>query len=244
MPTFRQSKLVEGPESPEATNNARQWELQSVRWLFARKGGQSLGAVLLLVLACPAPRTTWLRASLQLPMTVTWALPHCLRWLCWDTGPLSQCGSAPLQVQAAANTNHVWASTPASRCFPWTARLSPSTTSCVLKTADGVFSRSLVMWPLDVAPSPFPPARLTHFPPGFPVLLTLGTTSFHSLRGGAWTSSLQGHRLQWTCLACLWSCWGRQPGVPTEGLGCCPALLQSLWGPSVTAPWLEAACGL
>lgn len=115
------SSRGQNPQRQPTTH--RQWELQSVRRLFVRRGGQRLEAVLLLVLACPAPRTTWLPASMQLPMTVTRALSHCLCWLCWDTGPLSQCGSAPLQVQAVANTNHVWASTPASRCFPWIARL-------------------------------------------------------------------------------------------------------------------------
>lgn len=85
---IEQSKLVEGTESPEATNNVPS-VVTAVRQLFARRGDQSLGADLLLVLACPGPRTTWLPTSLQLPVMVTWALAHCLPWLSWDLGPLS-----------------------------------------------------------------------------------------------------------------------------------------------------------
>lgn len=98
------------------------------------------------------------------------------------------------------------------------------------------------MWPLDVAPSPSLPPRLTHFPPQFPVLLTPSTTSFYYLRGGAWDFLVSKDSSLPLDLA--WHASGPAVadslglGVPTECLEC------GLWVPSMTVLWIDAACGL
>lgn len=63
-----------------------------------------------------ASRTMWLPPSQQLHGTVTLALVCSPLWLFWDMG-FCETGSQPLQVRSAANTNHVWASTPAAMVF-------------------------------------------------------------------------------------------------------------------------------
>lgn len=60
----------------------------------------------------------------------------------------------------------------------------------------------LVMWQLDVAPSPFPAPKLTHLPPRLPVFHTPCAASFYYLGGEAWTVRFPGR-----------NCW-TLPGLP------------------------------
>lgn len=101
------------------------------------------------------------------------------------------------------------------------------------------------MWFFDVAPSPFLPPALTHFPPRFPVSLTLSTTSFIIQRRGVDLLVSKDSLSGWTwwglplalLLQTVWICG------PPGGSGTLPGRLQSLWLPSGTVPWVEAACG-
>lgn len=101
------------------------------------------------------------------------------------------------------------------------------------------------MWQLDVAPSPFLPHRVTHFLPRFPFFLTLSSTSFCSLGGGAWS-------FWFPRIACavdlrparLWCFAADGLGLgPQGGSGMLPVCFKP-WVPSVTVPWREAPGGL
>lgn len=73
------------------------------------------------------------------------------------------------------------------------------------------------MWQLDVAPSPFLPHGVTHFLPRFPFFLTLSSTSFCSLGGGAWIFWFSRIACSWTSpsMPLVFCC--RQPGFGSPG---------------------------
>lgn len=103
------------------------------------------------------------------------------------------------------------------------------------------------MWPLDVAPSPPPPPHTDslsslvssspHPEQHFPLLSGGRAVGVLVSEGSVCGWTLQGMPLV-LLLQTAWV-WG-----PRRGSGALPGLLQSLWLPSVTVPWIEAAGGL